>query len=127
MKLPILAQKQHSMLPLLQSLEHGITVSTTDIRQAIIAHFEITEEEQNWSTVARIAKVEQKYPSGKSYSLRNRIGWATSYLKMADLITSPQRGLYVITELGKKTLANPPELCLPYSWGFSRGCLSAVL
>lgn len=41
-----------------------------------------------------------RYPSGEGI-IRNRVRWAIHYLRRADLITKPSRGLFVITERGK--------------------------
>lgn len=39
----------------------------------------------------------------------NRVAWAISYLKMAELIFSPKRGFYHITNEGVNVLKSPPE------------------
>lgn len=64
----------------------------------MISHFDITEEEQK-----------ERTPSGKQLLYYNRVAWAITYLKMGELIESPERGKYKITELGKTVLKNPPE------------------
>ena len=61
-------------------------------------YFNITEEEQK-----------EKIPSGKQFVHYNRIAWAISYLKMAELIFSSKRGSYQITDEGVNALKNPPE------------------
>jgi restriction system protein len=64
----------------------------------MVSHFNISEDEQK-----------EKIPSGKQPLYYNRVAWAIAYLKMADLISSPARAVYTITEEGKKVLENPPE------------------
>jgi restriction system protein len=64
----------------------------------MVSHFNISEDEQK-----------EKIPSGKQPLYYNRVAWAIAYLKMADLISSPLRAVYEITEEGKKVLENPPE------------------
>ena len=89
---------QSIMLPLLDFIGENDEIPTKIIREGMIKHFNITKEEQ-----------EQKTPNGKQFTYYNRIAWAISYLKMADLIYYPQRGIYKITENGKNVLINPPE------------------
>jgi restriction system protein len=68
------------------------------IKDGMIKHFNISKDEQ-----------EQKTPNGKQLTYYNRIAWAISYLRMAELIISPQRGTYKISNDGKNILKNPPE------------------
>jgi len=86
------------MLPLLKSFEEGEIKSSKELRFNMVNHFNITEEEQK-----------EKIPSGKQFTYSNRIAWAISYLKMAELIFSPKRGSYRITEEGVNVLKNPPD------------------
>lgn len=46
-------------------------------------------------------------PSGKQRVFDNRIGWCRTYLKKAELIVSPGRAQFSITDAGKKLLAMP--------------------
>lgn len=48
-------------------------------------------------------------PSGRQAVFDNRVGWAKTYLSKALLIEQVQRGIFRITERGKKVLANKPE------------------
>ena len=48
----------------------------------------------------------QRYPSGEGV-VRNRVRWSIHYLRRANLLTKPARGLYVITERGNGI---PPNL-----------------
>lgn len=89
---------QSIMLPLLQAFENDKAKSNTKLRKEMVNHFKITEDEQR-----------EKIPSGKQFTYSNRIAWALSYLKMAELISSPSRGLYKITSEGKNVLSKPPE------------------
>jgi restriction system protein len=86
------------MLPLLQFLGKNDEVSMKIIKEGMIKHFNISKDEQ-----------EQKTPNGKQLTYYNRIAWAISYLRMAELIISPQRGTYKISNDGKNILKNPPE------------------
>jgi restriction system protein len=86
------------MLPILKSLENNEEKSVKIIKEDMIKRFNITKDEQ-----------EQKTPNNKQYIYYNRIAWAISYLKMAELIYYPQRGTYRITDSGKKVLQDSPE------------------
>ena len=49
-------------------------------------------------------------PSGRQTTFSNRVAWAKSYLVQAGLIQpTTKRAHFVITEQGKKVLANPPD------------------
>jgi len=61
--------------------------------------FHLTEEEK-----------EELLPSGKEQVYKNRIGWALTYLKKANLIESPTRATFIITELGKSVLKENPDV-----------------
>lgn len=89
---------QSIMLPILKSFKESEIKSSKELRFNMVNHFNITEEEQK-----------EKIPSGKQFTYSNRIAWAISYLKMAELIFSPKRGSYRITEEGVNVLKNPPE------------------
>lgn len=48
-------------------------------------------------------------PSGRQTVFKNRVGWAKTYLKKAGLLESPARATIVITDAGKKVVADNPE------------------
>lgn len=48
-----------------------------------------------------------RYPKGESI-VRNRVRWAMLYLKRAELLTQPRRGIYKITERGINFLRQHP-------------------
>lgn len=89
---------QTIMLPLLKAFQNGKEKTSKELREEMVSHFNISEDEQK-----------EKIPSGKQPLYTNRVAWAIAYLKMADLISSPARAVYTITEEGKKVLENPPE------------------
>ena len=89
---------QSIMLPILKSFKENEIKSSKELRFNMVSHFNITEEEQK-----------EKIPSGKQFTYSNRIAWAISYLKMAELIFSQKRGSYRITEEGINVLKSPPE------------------
>jgi restriction system protein len=89
---------QSIMLPLLMALSDGSVKNAKELRIRISEEFEVSEDEQLVKT-----------PNGKQFLFYNRVAWSISYLKMADLITAPERGLYKISPLGKKVVSQPPE------------------
>jgi restriction system protein len=89
---------QTAMLPILQQMKDGKIYDPTLLRNVAIEYFKITVEEQT-----------EKTPNGKQLLFYNRIAWSISYLRTGGLIESPERGKYIITDLGKKVLSNPPE------------------
>lgn len=48
-------------------------------------------------------------PSGRQTIFKNRVGWAKTYLSQAGLLDSPARGTYVITDAGRKVVAENPD------------------
>lgn len=85
---------QSVMLPVLKTLTLGEVVSTADVVQQISREFNLTEEQRA-----------ELLPSGKQTIIKNRIGWAITYLKKAGLLSSPKRAHIQITELGQSILA----------------------
>ncbi len=49
-----------------------------------------------------------RLPSGQQTALRNRVGWASFYLKNAGLLEKPKRGQFFITARGEQVLADAP-------------------
>jgi len=85
------------MLPLLEVLADGEERSIRELVELLALRLGLTEEEQN-----------QMLPSGQSTVLRNRVGWAKTYLKNAGLIDNPTRGRVRISSEGKEVLARKP-------------------
>lgn len=90
---------QTVMLPLLKLVEKQGKIKLKDARAMISDEFKLTEPE-------RAALL----PSGKQPIIYNRVGWASTYLRKAGLLSLPQRGVMEITERGKKVLADNPHL-----------------
>lgn len=85
---------QSLMYPLLSYLEDSQPHTLQEVMAAMATRFNLTEEE-----------LKIKVPSGQMGLFKNRIGWATSYLKNSGLIYYPQRGVYQLTETGRSVLA----------------------
>lgn len=75
----------------LKVLMDGKIHSIKEEKQQIIDDFQLTESE-----------ISELLPSGKQAIFDNRIGWCRTYLKKAQLIESPSRGQYKITEVGAR-------------------------
>ena len=75
----------------LKVLMDGKIHSIKEEKQQIIDDFQLTESE-----------ISELLPSGKQAIFDNRMGWCRTYLKKAQLIESPSRGQYKITEAGRK-------------------------
>lgn len=92
--------KYNELYPnVLNVLSDGNEYSTRDMDEIIIDQLNLTEEERN-----------EMLPSGNQKTIKNRIGWARSYLKKAGLIASRKRGFVNITDLGLETYNKKPNI-----------------
>lgn len=89
---------QTCMLPFLRFLADGKEYSLREAEESLADHFKLTDSDRA-----------ELLPSGQQGIFKNRIGWAKSYLKKALLIDAPKRGIFRISERGKKTLASNPN------------------
>jgi restriction system protein len=85
--------------PALQFFTDGKQHKISEIYSVLAKHFNLTEEEQN-----------EILPSGTQRRWHNRANWACYDLFRAGLLDRPKRGLYFITEGGKKVAAQKPKL-----------------
>lgn len=88
---------QSLMLPVLKSSANG-EVRIRDVISTLANELDLTEEEKA-----------VLLPSGKQTTIANRINWAKSYLTKAKLVRLTGRGLFEITDRGRRVLADPPE------------------
>ncbi|MCE3268556.1 MAG: restriction endonuclease, partial [Burkholderiales bacterium] len=86
---------QEIMRPLLNALADNNVYSLRKLIMSLAEFFNLTESE----------KV-QLLPSGKKGVFVNRVGWAKTYMQKAGLISTISRGLYTITDIGKKEFNN---------------------
>lgn len=84
---------QSIMLPLLKYAGDEEEHSLRECIEALSTHFNLTQEERK-----------ELLPSGKQAIFDNRVGWAKTYLKNANLLHSTRWGYFKITQLGKKVL-----------------------
>ncbi|NLR80199.1 restriction endonuclease [Chitinophaga eiseniae] len=89
---------QTIMLPLLQILSDGNEYLLRDVINKICDQFHLTEEE----------KIEL-LPSGNQPIIDNRVGWARTYLKKAQLLENPRRGVLRINQAGRELLESKPS------------------
>lgn len=89
---------QSVMLPVMKCLIAGEVASNAEVIEKISDEFSLTPEQKA-----------ELLPSGKQTIIKNRIGWAMTYLKKAGLVKSPKRAHIQITELGQSVLAENPE------------------
>ena len=92
--------KYNELYPsVLKALSDEKEHSIHEIDEIISDQLNLTEEERN-----------EMLPSGNQKLIKNRIGWARSYLKKAGLIESRKRGFANITDLGLKEYNENPNL-----------------
>ncbi|MDY0137723.1 MAG: restriction endonuclease [Thiomicrospira sp.] len=89
---------QTVMLPVLKCLAGKDVVSSAQIVEQVSDVFHLTPEQRA-----------ELLPSGKQTIIKNRIGWAITYLKKAGLVSSPKRAHIQLTELGRSVLAQNLE------------------
>ena len=89
---------QTLMLPLLEFLADGKEHVIADAVESLSDKYRLTPAER-----------QQLLPSGQQTVIRNRIGWARTYMKQAGLIDQVRRGYFCISERGKSVLAEHPE------------------
>lgn len=91
------------MLPMLKYGNEGV-ISFKDAVAKASDEFELTEEERQVTI-----------PSGPEALIKNRTGWAVTYMVKASLLHRPKRGFFTITDKGKEALAsNPPAINRKY-------------
>ena len=94
---------QTFLRPILEVLSNGVTYSRRDLISATLKKFSFTDEE-----------LALRHEQGGSLVLAGRVDWALVYLKQADLVDSPTRAMFRISEEGKKTLRSGEEINRAY-------------
>ena len=89
---------QTLMLPVLRATADGSEHQMKELVSSLIDKYDMTEEEKT-----------QLLPSGAAHVFGSRVAWAKTYLKQAGLLSSPRRGVFVITASGKELLAKNPS------------------
>ncbi len=85
---------QTVMLPILEVVSDGREYNIHEIVKQISDRYNLSDDEQ-----------QQTIPSGTITTIRNRVGWAKTYLKKAGLLEQPKRGQIRISDEGKAVLS----------------------
>ena len=88
---------QTLMLPVLKQFADGKEKTPSDVRGPIAAEFKLTADD-----------LSVLLPSGRQATFANRVAWALGYLKQSNLLESPRRAHYQISERGRQVLQSPP-------------------
>ncbi|MBD3886258.1 restriction endonuclease [Phormidium tenue FACHB-886] len=87
------------MLPLLKlAAENGQVHHIAKLREQLAQQLNLTPEQQSI-----------KLPSGRQSIFDNRVGWASTYLRKAGLLSRPKRGYVQITQRGQDLLSTNPS------------------
>lgn len=89
---------QTLMLPLLELLKAGKPVKLSEMVEIMSDKYNLTEEERN-----------EWLPSKVQKTMYNRVAWAKQYLKNSELIESPEKGSFKITQKGIEILKENPQ------------------
>ncbi len=89
---------QTLMLPLLELLKDGRPVKLSEMVEIMSDKYNLTEEERN-----------EWLPSKVQKTMYNRVAWAKQYLKNSELIESPEKGFFKITQKGIEILKENPQ------------------
>jgi restriction system protein len=89
---------QTLMLPLLKFLADGKERNLAEATKVLSEQYQLTPEEK-----------QLLLPSGQQTVIRNRIGWARTYMAKAGLIGSNRRGYWQISDRGKSVLSKEPD------------------
>ena len=88
---------QSIMLPLIEMAADGGEYSLREAIENLAQYFSLSDEDR-----------QAMLPSGRQATFDNRVGWARTYLKKANLLQTTRRGYFQITAKGKSTLAERP-------------------
>jgi esterase/lipase superfamily enzyme len=86
------------LLPFLKLLSDAEGHSIQNTREALLKYFELTQKEQD-----------EMLPCGRLKIFDNNFGWARHYLRKFELIVSPSRGIFQITDSGAQVLQKQPN------------------
>lgn len=86
------------MKPLLVAVQDGEVYKMKDVTSILAQQLNLSAED-----------LAELLPSGRQTVFKNRVSWAKTYLKKAGLLDSPARATIVITDAGKKVVADNPD------------------
>lgn len=91
---------QTLMLPLLKTLVDGKVHALREVRESLANELQLSDAER-----------QELLPSGAQRVFDNRVSWARTYLKNAELLDYPERGRLKITARGQSVVKqNPPQI-----------------
>lgn len=88
---------QDVMLPLLKACA-GREIRLMEAVEVLAREFHLSDAERD-----------ERHPSGRQAIFANRIAWAKTYLSKAGLLTSLRRGVFGLTDEGRRVLATNPR------------------
>lgn len=86
------------MKPLLVAVQDGEVYKMKEVTSMLAQQLNLSAED-----------LAELLPSGRQTVFKNRVSWAKTYLKKAGLLDSPARATIVITDAGKKVVADNPD------------------
>lgn len=89
------------LYPFLLTLKDGEQMSHKEVKEKLIAHFNISDADAALTT-----------KGGKTTQVSDRIGWCRQYFRRAKFIEIPQRGIWKITDRGLDYLNNHTSLTI---------------
>lgn len=89
---------QSLMLPLLRFVSDEKEHSLREATEALAKEFNLTD-----------AELAEMLPSARKTRFYDRVGWAGTYLRKANLLNSSRRGRFQITPRGLDVLKHPPQ------------------
>jgi len=89
---------QNIMLPLLEIIGDKKEHTIQELRDLLAKYFHLTEEERS-----------EILSKSKQQRFNNRVGWARTYLKKAELLAYTQKGYFKITDRGLTVLHEKPS------------------
>jgi restriction system protein len=87
---------QSLILPVLRATADG-EVSSTELRYRVAATVGLSDED-----------LSEMLPSGRQTTFANRTAWANIFLQRAGLVGRSRRSVYLITDEGRRVLAENP-------------------
>ena len=98
---------QTLMLPLLEILSDQKEHELQDLILKLSDKFKLTDDDRK-----------ELLPSGNQEVINNRVGWARTYLKKANLLISPRRATFTITPQGLEIIKKkPPKIDVKFLQG----------
>jgi restriction system protein len=88
---------QSLMLPVLRSVKDG-ELSASEMRERIAGDLGLSESD-----------LAEMLPSGRQTTFANRVAWANIFLQRAGLLEKVARGVYRISQEGRRVLGEAPE------------------